>query len=70
MAITVHIFTVIGVPVSAGQATIGSIVGIGLIRGIHTLNLKMLGNIFAGWFLTPVVALILSTSGYIIFHAI
>ena len=40
MAVTVHIFAVIGVPVSTSQAIIGSIMGIGLIRGIQSIKFK------------------------------
>ena len=67
MAVTVHIFAVIGVPVSTSQAIIGSIIGIGLIRGIQSIKFKTLRNIGFGWFLTPLIALILSSSGYAIF---
>ncbi len=67
MAVTVHIFAIIGVPVSTSQAIIGSIMGIGLIRGVHSVKFKTLRNIGFGWLLTPVIALILSSSGYAIF---
>lgn len=67
MAVTVHIFAVIGVPVSTSQAIIGSIIGIGLIRGVHSIKFKTLRNIGFGWLLTPIIALILSSSGYAIF---
>ncbi len=67
MAATVHIFAFIGVPVSTSQATIGAIMGIGLIRGVHSIKFKTLRNIGFGWLLTPVIALILSSSGYAIF---
>lgn len=67
MAVTVHIFAVIGVPVSTSQAIIGSIMGIGLIRGVHSIKFKTLRNIGFGWLLTPLIALILSSSGYAIF---
>lgn len=67
MAVTVHIFAIIGVPVSTSQAIIGSIIGIGLIRGVHSIKFKTLRNIGFGWLLTPIIALILSSSGYAIF---
>jgi inorganic phosphate transporter, PiT family len=67
MATTVHIFAFIGVPVSTSQATIGAIMGIGLIRGVHSIKFKTLRNIGFGWLLTPLIALILSSSGYAIF---
>jgi inorganic phosphate transporter, PiT family len=67
MAVTVHIFAVIGVPVSTSQAIIGSIMGIGIIRGVNSLKFRTLRNIGFGWLLTPIIALILSSSGYAIF---
>ncbi len=67
MAVTVHIFAVIGVPVSTSQAIIGSIIGIGAVRGVHGIKFRTLGNIGFGWLLTPIIALILSSSGYAIF---
>jgi inorganic phosphate transporter, PiT family len=68
MALTVHIFAVIGVPVSTSQGIVGAILGIGLIRG-RTMLLcgKALKQIGAGWLATPVISLILSSSGYAIF---
>jgi PiT family inorganic phosphate transporter len=67
MAITVHIFAVIGVPVSTSQAIIGAIIGIGTLRGIHSIKFKYLRHIGFGWLLTPLIALILSSSAYAIF---
>ncbi|HDY65679.1 MAG TPA: inorganic phosphate transporter [Phycisphaerae bacterium] len=66
MAVTVHIFAIIGVPVSTSQAIVGSIIGIGVLRGIHAIKFRLLRNICAGWVLTPVMALILSAAGYAI----
>ncbi|MCD4831282.1 MAG: inorganic phosphate transporter family protein [Anaerohalosphaeraceae bacterium] len=64
MAVTVHIFAVIGVPVSTSQAIVGSIIGIGMIRGTHAIKFGVLRNIAMGWFLTPVISLILSAASY------
>ena len=66
MAVTVHIFAVIGVPVSTSQAIVGSIIGIGLIRGTHAIKFGVLRNIMIGWLLTPVISLILAAAGYAI----
>lgn len=67
MSVTVHIFAIIGVPVSTSQAIVGSIMGIGLLRGVHAIRFNVLRNIVAGWILTPVISLILSAAGYAIF---
>ncbi len=66
-SITVYIFALIGVPVSASQAIVGAIVGIGLIHGVHNIRFKMLRDIGVGWLLTPVISLILAAAGYAIF---
>jgi len=67
MAITVHIFAIIGVPVSTSQAIIGSIIGIGMIRGAQALKFRSLRNICLGWLMTPTISLILASAGYAIF---
>ena len=67
MAITVHIFAVIGVPVSTSQAIVGSIIGIGLLRGTQAIKFGVLRNIMTGWLLTPVISLILAAAGYAVF---
>ena len=67
MALTTHIFAIIGVPVSTSQAIVGAIIGIGIIHGANTVKFRMLRNIGVGWILTPVISLILSAAGYAIF---
>ena len=41
------------VPVSGTQVAIGSIIGIGLYKGAGNINFRILGEIAAGWALTP-----------------
>lgn len=67
MATTVHVFAVIGVPVSTSQAIVGSIIGIGLMRGVHAIRFPILRNMFVGWLITPAASLILAAAGYAIF---
>jgi len=55
-AVTVHFYTIVGVPVSTSQAIVGAVLGIGLVKGINTLSRRTLMNVFIGWFFTPVVA--------------
>lgn len=59
-AVTVHIFAIIGVPVSASQAVIGGVVGIGIVKGSRTLNINLLYRILYGWFMTPVIGCLFS----------
>jgi len=55
-AVTVHFYTIVGVPVSTSQAIVGAVLGIGIVKGINTLSHRTLVNVFIGWFFTPVVA--------------
>jgi len=55
-ALTLHIFTQIGVPVSSSQAVVGAVVGVGIVGDIRTVSPKMLAKIGAGWVLTPISA--------------
>jgi len=66
--ITVHFYTVIGVPVSTSQAVIGAVLGIGIIKGAQTIKRKTLYGIFTGWFLTPPVACFVAMCIYFAMH--
>jgi len=68
MSITVHIFAVIGAPVSTSQGIIGAIIGIGFMRGARAINYSALKSIGLGWILTPVMALILASASYAIYN--
>lgn len=55
-AVVLQVFSLIGVPVSASQAVVGAVVGIGLVKGVAEVNVRQLVAIFAGWVLTPLGA--------------
>ncbi len=59
-AITVHIYTFVGVPVSTSQAVVGAVLGVGIVKGINTIRRRTLTNILLAWFLTPMVACFLA----------
>ena len=63
-AAAVHIYAMVGVPVSTTQAIVGAVLGIGLIKGVHTVNYRMLGQVSLGWLATPFVAGGLAALGY------
>jgi PiT family inorganic phosphate transporter len=65
---TVHIYTLVGVPVSTSQAVIGAVLGIGLVKGISTASRRTLANILIGWFLTPAIACSIAVVLYFIVH--
>lgn len=52
-AITVHLFTQVGVPVSTSQAIVGGVAGVGFIKGSKTVNKRTLIEIAIGWIATP-----------------
>ena len=67
-AITVHFYTLVGVPVSTSQAVIGAVLGVGIIKGIQTVSRRTLQNILIGWLLTPIIACFLSATLFFIVH--
>jgi PiT family inorganic phosphate transporter len=60
-ALTLHIFTQVGVPVSSSQAVVGAVVGVGLVGDLKTISGRMLFKIAVGWLLTPIAAGLLSS---------
>ncbi len=68
MGITVHIYTLIGVPVSTSQAVVGAVLGIGIVKGANTVSRSTLVNIFLAWGLTPVVSIGLTLIIHFVTH--
>ncbi len=66
-AIVLHLFALVGVPTSSSQAIIGAVLGIGLLKGIQTINMRTLINILFGWVGTPLIAMFISLGLYAIF---
>ena len=67
-AITVHVYAVIGVPVSTSQAVIGAVLGIGVLKRIEALRLRAVAGILSGWLATPVIAGLVSMATYFVLH--
>jgi PiT family inorganic phosphate transporter len=61
-AITVHVYALVGVPVSTSQAVIGAVLGVGIIKGVNIIRRRTLVHIFLAWFLTPFVASVFALS--------
>jgi len=55
-ALTVHIYAIVGVPVSTSQAIVGAVLGIGLVKSVRTIDHGTLGRILSAWLMTPPVA--------------
>ena len=51
------------VPVSATQAFIGAMMGIGLVKGTQSVRFRVLGEIVFAWFVTPAIACLASFIG-------
>lgn len=65
--VVVYVFIVSGIPISIGQAIVGGISGIGLVKGMNLMGNQTLKKIFLVWLGTPVAALILSALLYRLF---
>ena len=59
-AITLNAYALIGVPVSASQAVVGAVLGIGLVKGVKTIDRKTLTSVLFGWVGTPSLAAAIS----------
>ena len=59
-AITLLLFARLGVPVSATQALVGAVIGVGLAEAPHRINLGVLRNVITSWFTSPLFAGVLS----------
>lgn len=59
-ALTLHIFALIGVPVSISQAAVGAVLGIALVKNFRLISLSTLFQIVLGWLLTPSLAFVIS----------
>jgi PiT family inorganic phosphate transporter len=67
-AVTVHFYSFVGVPVSTSQAIIGAVLGIGILRGVNTVNRPTMIGVFMGWFFTPFMAGSLSVALDFLIH--
>lgn len=51
-ATTVVVASGAGLPISTTHTLVGAVLGVGFARGLSTLNLGVIGNIFASWVVT------------------
>jgi len=66
-AINVHIYTLFGMPVSTSHSIVGAIFGVGLVKGIRVVNLKIMREIIICWLATPFVSGIIT---FIVFKGV
>jgi len=55
-AFGVHLFSMMGIPVSTSQSIVGAVIGVGLVHGARTVSRRKLVEIGLGWALTPTLA--------------
>jgi PiT family inorganic phosphate transporter len=55
-AFGMHLFSILGIPVSTSTAVVGAVVGVGLVKGVKAISKKTLLSILVGWALTPLLA--------------
>jgi PiT family inorganic phosphate transporter len=55
-AINVHVYTLFGIPVSTSHSIVGAIFGVGLVRGMRVLNIRILREIIICWLATPFIS--------------
>jgi PiT family inorganic phosphate transporter len=55
-ALNVQIYTLIGIPVSTSHSIVGAVFGVGLVKGIKTLNVPIMKDIVVCWLATPFVS--------------
>jgi PiT family inorganic phosphate transporter len=59
-AINVHLYTIFGIPVSTSHSIVGAIFGVGLVRGVRVVNLRIMREIIICWLATPFISGIIS----------
>ena len=66
-AFGIHLFSMMGIPVSTSSAIVGAVVGVGLVKGGKAISKKTVLTILSGWILTPCSA---AAASYIMYKAI
>lgn len=51
-AATIVLASGTGLPISTTHTLVGAVLGVGLVRGISAINLRVVGTIFVSWFIT------------------
>jgi len=62
-AINVHIYTVCGIPVSTSHSIVGAVVGVGMVKGLRVINLRIMREIVVCWLVTPGISGLISFLG-------
>jgi PiT family inorganic phosphate transporter len=60
----VHVFSLLGIPVSTSQAVVGAVVGVGLTKGMQSVSGRKVVSIAASWVVTPLSAAAFACGAY------
>jgi phosphate/sulfate permease len=66
-AFGMHLFSMLGIPVSTSSAIVGAVIGVGLVKGMKAISTKIVLTILMGWLLTPTLA---AAATYLFFKVI
>ena len=69
-ATTIVLASRLGIPVSTTHVLVGSVLGVGLARGIDVLDLRVVGRILVSWVMTLPIAAILSVFFFYFFKGL
>ena len=69
-AFGMHLFSMLGIPVSTSSAIVGAVVGVGLVKGAKAISQKTILTILIGWVLTPTLACLASYGLYVLINII
>jgi PiT family inorganic phosphate transporter len=62
-----HLFSMLGIPVSTSSAIVGAVVGVGLNKSAKSISKKTIMTILIGWVLTPTLA---GTVSFVLYRVI
>jgi phosphate/sulfate permease len=66
-AFGMHLFSLLGIPVSTSSAIVGAVVGVGFVKGMKAISKKTIMTILLGWLLTPIFA---ATASFLMYKLI
>jgi PiT family inorganic phosphate transporter len=66
----VHMFSMLGIPVSTSQAIVGGVIGVGITKGAQAVSSRKIAQIFLGWVVTPICAAIFAALLYRFLNAL
>jgi phosphate/sulfate permease len=69
-ATTVLICSKLGLPVSTSHTLVGSVIGVGLARGMAALNLRVIRSIVNSWIITIPASAVLTVLIFLVLKAV